>query len=97
MERVHLIINTFFKLLKLEHHRNFSELCNAVNIVPVGLRIKKSSSCVGEESREFGEMWRGILAVAESQLVALLICTIVNDCKKQRRRYMGLFVEKDVS
>ena len=73
MERVQLIINTFTKLLKLEHHRSFLESCNAVNVVPVGLRIKKSSSCIGEESQELGKSWRSILSVAESQLLTLLI------------------------
>ena len=46
MERVLLIISTFTKLLKLEHHSNFLESCNVVNVVPVSLRIKKLIHCI---------------------------------------------------
>ena len=52
IERVILIINMLTKLLKLEHHRNVYESCNVINVIPNGLRIKESSSCVGEQSLE---------------------------------------------
>ena len=73
MEHVQLIINVFVKLLKLEHHHNFLESCNAINVVPVGLHIKKLSSCAGMESQEIGESWKSILLAADLQLQMLLM------------------------
>ena len=54
MKRVLLIINTFTKLLKLEHHHNFLESCNVVSVVPVGLRIK---SCRHVLERSRSSLW----------------------------------------
>ena len=73
MGRVSLIIDTFTTLLKLEHHRNFLESCNVITVVPFGLRTKKLSSCLGEESQQSVDSLRSILAVSESQLVTLMI------------------------
>ena len=67
------IINSFINLIKLEHHRNFLEFCNAENVVPFGLRIKKVPSLLGRPCEDFEQSWKDILDTAQGQLMTLLI------------------------
>ena len=73
MERTISIINSFINLIKLEHHRNFLEFCNAENVVPFGLRIKKVPSLLGRPCEDFEQSWKDILDTAQGQLMTLLI------------------------
>ena len=51
MERTISIINSFINLIKLEHHRNFLEFCNAENVVPFGLWTKKVRCCLEDGAK----------------------------------------------
>ena len=73
MERTILIINTFANLIKMEHHRSFLEFCNVVNVVPLGLHLKKTPSMMGAPSEDFLETWSGVLKEAQTSLLTLLI------------------------
>ena len=60
------------------------ESCNAVNVVTVGLHIKKSTFD-GEMLNEFGESLGNILSITESQLLTLLIvhhCELLHKAEK---------------
>ena len=73
MERTISVISTFINLVKLEHHRSFLEFCNAENVIPFGLRLKKVPSLLGKSSECFNQSWRNVLDTAQSQLMTLLI------------------------
>ena len=73
MERTLQILNSFNNLTKLEHHRCFLEFCKTVNVIPTGLRLKKTPSLLGKPSDDFEETWKNILATAQDQLLTLLI------------------------
>ena len=73
MERTLLILNSFNNLTKLEHHRCFLEFCKTVNVIPVGLRLKKAPSLLGKPSDDFETTWGNILATAQDQLLTLLL------------------------
>ena len=69
MERTLLVIRVFSSLIKVEHHRSFLEFCRYNNTIPVGLRLKKSSSCYGERNFEFEDSWNNVLQATEKQLL----------------------------
>ena len=73
MERTISIISIFTNLIKLEHHRNFLEFCNAINVVPLGLHLKKTPSMMGAPSADFNESWNEVLHQAQASLLTLLI------------------------
>ena len=73
MERTLLILNSFNNLTKLEHHRSFLEFCKTVNVIPLGLRLKKTPSLLGKPSADFEETWKNILGTAQEQLLTLLL------------------------
>ena len=73
MERTLLVIRVFSSLIKVEHHRSFLEFCRYNNTIPVGLRLKKSSSCYGERNFEFEDSWNNVLQATEKQLLSILL------------------------
>ena len=67
------VIYSFSKLIRLKHHRNFLQFCSKMNIVPLGLQIRKKFSCHGPVLEGFEERWKSAVTTAEKQLLTLLI------------------------